>query len=284
MRSYQIKLTLILTYFFIIHTLSSPSSIPSHLTNNNSENLILNCKIHTLNRCNRYCQVCESENLNITNSQTKLIEVTGFSVRNVAFHNNVIRLSINNQLCRFIPADADKFFPHLETLRIWSSGLKRLEQNDIKNFNELRELILPLNEIETLDSNLFEFNLKITKIDLSRNKLKNVGLALFAPVMKKLNHVNFNHNECIDDNLRGNIEIFSEKVRKFCPPTIEMLQNDVVFLVDQNEKLKLIIEAKNALIKENCDFSKFTEIENNNFENSEREGNKFEQHVFRDQE
>lgn len=198
-----------------------------------------------------------------------MTEVTGFSVSNVAFHNNVVRLSINNQICYFIPLDTDKFFPNLETLRIWSSGLKKLDLSDIKGFEHLRELILSLNDIEYLDSNLFKFNKKIIKIDLNRNKLKSVGLALLSS-LRVITHVNFNYNECIDANFKTKIDKFIKKVRKFCPPTIEMLNNDVIFLINQNEQLKLSIDAKDAVIKENCDFSKFEEVGNKFEEKSDR--------------
>ncbi|CAG9810041.1 unnamed protein product [Chironomus riparius] len=197
-------------------------------------------------------------------------EVTGFSVQNVASHNNVVRLSINNQICHFVPLETDKFFPNLETLRIWSSGLKKLDQNDIKGFEHLRELILPLNDIESLDSNLFEFNKKIKKIDLSRNKLKSVGLALLS-TLRTITYINFNLNDCIDDSFKVNIDKFIEKVRTSCPPTIEMLKNDVIFVINENEKLKLSIDAKDAIIKENCDFSKFEEIGNKFEEKTEQE-------------
>jgi hypothetical protein len=266
-----------LAALLIAHSLASPSSTPPH------DDLTLQCRVHTLTRCDRHCNVCESEHLNVTSPHTKLVEVTGFSVRNVAFHNNVIRLSINNQICRFIPSHADQFFPHLETLRIWSSGLRRLVQADIKGLPQLRELILPLNEIEVLDSDLFQFNARISKLDLSRNKLRNVGLAVFAPVSKALTHVNFNHNECIDDNMRGAIEGFGEKVRRLCPPTMDMLQGDVVFLIEQNQQLRLTIEAKDVIIRESCDLRRFGGV-GSKFEETRPEASSGQklQHVFSD--
>lgn len=158
------------------------------MTNNKS--LTLKCKVHYLNKCDRHCNVCESENLNVTTSDIELVDVTGFSVRNVAFHNNVVRLSINNQVCNYVPIFTDKFFPNLETLRVFSSELKQIGQKNLKGFKELRELLLPLNEIESLDSDLFQFNPKIARIDLSHNKLKNVGLALFSS-LKLVKFANF---------------------------------------------------------------------------------------------
>lgn len=205
----------------------------------------------------------------MTSINTELAEVTGFSVRNVAFSNNVVRLSINNQVCYFIPQGTGKLFPNLQVLRIWSSGLKKLQQNDIKDFENLKELIVPLNDIESLDSNLFEFNKKLIKIDMSRNKLQHVGLALFTS-LPILSSVNLNHNECIDDNFKTNVAVFVDKVRRNCPPTIDMLKSDVVFLIDQNEILKVIIDAKDAVIRENCDFSKFVDVENKFEEETEQ--------------
>lgn len=179
-----------------------------------------------------------------------MIEVTGFSVRNVAFNINAVRLSINNQICQYVPVDTDKFFPNLETLRIWSSGLTRIIQADLKGFKELRELLVPLNEIESLDSDLFLQNKKIARIDFSRNKLKNVGLAFFTS-LKGLTYANFINNNCIDESFKGDKAAFIDNIREKCPPTLNQLKNDVVILAQENEALKAVIEEK--FNKKNCE-------------------------------
>lgn len=214
--------------------------------------LILKCKVHYLNKCERHCHVCESENLNVTSEDTKMIEVTGFSVRNVSFHINALRLSINNQICVFVPIETDLFFPNLETLRIFSSGLKKIRQSDLKGFKALRELLLPLNEIESLDSDLLSYNKKIARIDLSRNRLKNVGLAFFS-ALKTLTYANFIGNDCIDENLKIDKILFINKVREQCEPTLSQLKNDVIFLAQENEELKAIFEEKEKFNKKNCE-------------------------------
>lgn len=214
------------------------------------DGLSLKCKLHFLNHCDRNCHVCESEDLNVTNSDFQLIEITGMSFHNIAYQS-VVRLSINNQICRFVPKETDKFFPNLETLRIWSSELKVIKQENLKGFSELRELLVPLNHIESLDSDLFTVNKKISRIDFSWNKLKNVGLAFFSS-LKIIKYANFHNNHCIDDSFKTDKSSFINKIREQCLPTLEQLKNDVILLANENENLRLVIEVKELFIKDNC--------------------------------
>lgn len=203
--------------------------------------LELQCRTHYLGKCAKTCMVCEVEFLNVTDRNEIITNVDGFSGRKGATESDVSRISINNKVCNHIPANGEKFFSKLSTLRIWSSELKEVKQNDLKGFYHLQTLNLAGNELEILDSNLFAYNRKISQIDLSRNKLKHIGLVLLDP-LKSLTSLKLQMNDCIDEGLKHNLESFKQKLRFKCPPTNEMIKNDIVMLSDENQRLRREID------------------------------------------
>jgi Leucine-rich repeat (LRR) protein len=131
-----------------------------------------------------------------------------------------------------MPTSLENFFPHLSVLQIWSCGMKKLSQSDISAHQNLHELSMSGNEIETLDSNLFEKNAKISKIDFSRNRLKNVGFNLLLP-LERLIFADFYGNDCISDGSRSVKSVLIANLRKFCQPSGDMLMTDIRALNDE---------------------------------------------------
>jgi Leucine-rich repeat (LRR) protein len=155
---------------------------------------------------------------------------------NIPKVNEIKVLKMHDQIVHHLPTSLETFFPELNVLQIWSCGLRSLSQSDLKVFENLNELSLSGNEIEVLPSNLFSENLKISKIDFSRNNLKHVGFNLLTS-LDNLIFADFYRNFCISDGSRSRKVDLIKNLRKSCKPTHEMLIEDLTTL---NEEVKMM--------------------------------------------
>jgi Leucine-rich repeat (LRR) protein len=103
-------------------------------------------------------------------------------------------------------------------------------------FTELREISVSRNEIEVINSNLFEENPKLLKIDFSRNRIKHVGFNILKP-LKGLLFADFYQNDCINEGSHNGVEILQRNLRRKCKPTVDMMLEDVKRLNTQIEML-----------------------------------------------
>ena len=163
-------------------------------------------------------------------------------------NNDVITLRITDQVVRFIPTGFYQHFPFLTVLKIWSSELILIRQEDIRDMKYLTDLSLSDNHIEVLDSNLFEFNTPLIKVDFSRNRIKFVGSNLLSP-LKNLLFADFYHNDCISEGARYSFNRFKEVLKHKCPPTSEMMTNEVDSLSREVERLRREIETTQKKVK-----------------------------------
>lgn len=195
--------------------------------------ITFNCLFLDKNFCTYNCNQCKAVNMIITKPNQNVTKIFGYNGNSV----EVDVLKIHDQLIRYLPNDLNLFFPNLQSLQIWSCGLKSLSQKDISAFTELREISVSRNEIEVLNSDLFEANQNILKIDFSRNRLKHVGFNILRP-LKGLLFADFYQNDCINEGNHNGIESLIKNLRRKCKPTVDMMVDDVKRLNRQVELLE----------------------------------------------
>ncbi|KAG5668640.1 hypothetical protein PVAND_016575 [Polypedilum vanderplanki] len=202
-----------------------------------STSITFNCQFIDIEFCPTCIHQCKAINLIITKQNQTVTKI----FTNNKESENIKVLKIHDQIVHHMPMGLENFFPYLSILQVWSCGLREITQNNIKVHENLHELSLSGNEIEILESNLFEKNLKISKIDFSRNRLKNVGFNLLLP-LENLIFADFYANDCINDGSRNQKFMIISNLRKFCKPTNEMLMNDIKNLNEEVKKLKTEIK------------------------------------------
>lgn len=124
----------------------------------------------------------------------------------------------------FWPKGIEKVFPELEVIAIINSNLSSIIQSDLKDFSKLKEIYLSKNLIDSVDSNLFEFNPELRIIDFNDNKLKFVGQDILKP-LKKLEKVSFRRNVCFSrgsETLAELKELKAEMNLKCSSPTMRV--------------------------------------------------------------
>lgn len=124
------------------------------------------------------CQVYEIENYDLTQS---INGISGIH-REEMSNENVTSLFISDvgNISR-LPRGLEFFFPNLMSIEVIRSGLKEISQRDLAVFRKLQRLSLHSNELETVDSDVFESNLELLIIDLSENKANDVLRKVFLP-------------------------------------------------------------------------------------------------------
>jgi hypothetical protein len=141
-------------------------------------------------------------------------------------------------LTRFIPMGITNYFRNLTVLVIAQTGLKSVTKSDLKPFKSLKGLYLDKNELDVLESDLFENNLKLQEINFSENLLKHIAFDILEP-LKNLYRADFFSNPCIDFGAGNTREIqtlkrifqdkFEPKPKKFQSESEEILESCKMF-------------------------------------------------------
>ncbi|CRL02350.1 CLUMA_CG015178, isoform A [Clunio marinus] len=122
--------------------------------------------------------------------------------------NNDTRLiNIKKIKCDRMPKNFNKYFPNLEGIFAFSTGMKTVKKEDLDVFPKLRYLDMSNNKIDTLASNLFEGNTELEWIDFADNYLRNIGINLLTP-LTKLNYADFQSNRCVDKRARDKTTLY----------------------------------------------------------------------------
>jgi hypothetical protein len=132
---------------------------------------------------------------------------------------DVISLSVYSQLAEQIPKGIENFFPNLLTFNWSFAGLKKISAEDLKPFPNLMYLFLGGNNLVTLESDLFQYTLKLRRIYLFSNQLQHVGSNLLTN-LNDLTFTYFHDNPCINDYAftYETVQQLNLKLPISCPP------------------------------------------------------------------
>lgn len=121
-----------------------------------------------------------------------------------------------------MPKGFQKVFLNLVGLHIKDGGIRHLTQDDLEDYTNLTYLSLNMNNIEHLDSVVFEFNSKLEHISFVSNKLTSIGGSTLKP-LTKLHSAHFNLNICIDEYAvtRADVEKLVPIIRANCKVRFE---------------------------------------------------------------
>lgn len=161
---------------------------------------------------------CKLHDLEITSRNQTIGKVSGEHLKGNT-HNMVLALHIFGQKCFYFPDNIRNFFGNLEGLLIAYSGLKKISSTNLQQFPKLQILLMPNNNIEVLEKDLFKFNPRMKALVLNHNKIKHIAHGILAP-MKSLLKIFLYKNYCIDSVAVNPIqmdELVTEMI-EHCPP------------------------------------------------------------------
>lgn len=128
---------------------------------------------------------------NITEVKGEHILVPGSTKKDVT------QLYITKQNMSHFPRTFTDFFENIVAVHAGNNHLKYLDRFDLQSFIKLRFLYLFKNEIEFLQSDLFQDTPHLQYVSIHSNRLKHIGSKMLAP-LKDLRTAYFNKNICID--------------------------------------------------------------------------------------
>ncbi|KAJ6636799.1 Leucine-rich repeat-containing protein 15 [Pseudolycoriella hygida] len=109
-------------------------------------------------------------------------------------------------VCEIIPAGIGSTFPNVEALTVWRSNLRSVSSRDLEQFKNLREIWLFTNELEYLESTLFQYNPNVEVISFNANNIKSIG-GNFFNFLPKLKKAFFHYNPCVNGEAVDNTKL-----------------------------------------------------------------------------
>lgn len=169
-------------------------------------------------------------------SQNHLNGLNNSHVNGIVFHHG--------QTIPVTPGSLQSFFPNLESLSVYNSGVQELKKEDLKGLNRLKHIVFRDNKLEILESDLFSelpllisINLIGNKlqvieedffignplleiIDFSINPIKHVAYHVFDH-LHSLRLLYFRYSSCVNryaENNRTEVELIISSLIETCPP------------------------------------------------------------------
>ncbi|KAL7015695.1 hypothetical protein ACKWTF_016605 [Chironomus riparius] len=223
-----------------------------------STQLVLNClsKIEEFSLINSQ-NSCNVQNiLNIYEPNTEIQDVDGQA-------DSYTALLIIDKRTEFLPSNLGKKFINLIALKVLEGRLKEVRQNELKSLTNLQYINFDQNNIEFLDNNVFDYNLKLKVIWLGGNKISYIGNSIFDN-LNQLNNVDFRNNTCVSTS-QMNLKKFNFAALNLIKENCSNVQAEANYLFCKSlfvntENLNLLqkledLKAKSAEIDRNLNAS-----------------------------
>ncbi|CAG9810076.1 unnamed protein product [Chironomus riparius] len=189
--------------------------------------------------------------------------------------HNVTGLFAHSKDWKFMPKNVEKFFENIKLIDIIKSKIQEIHQSDLKPFQKLVYCGFKDNEIQTLETGLFDYNLELELISFWNNRITQVGPNVFDH-LTKLTWLYFDENPClnmrVEDNRQGVLSMV-EKVTQNCKTSnSDALKKEIEELKAQFKDLKNAHDSGfTAMIKTTEDLTqRVSELEKNMNEAQQR--------------
>jgi len=167
----------------------------------------------------------------------KIAQVIGFHKPDLS-NSNVLGVKITNAMILF-PRGLDNYYPNLEALVNEAGGLIEVSREDFAPFPKLKQLHLYQHKIVSLSSNTFDSNPNLQHISFASSPLKHFGPRFFDN-LKQLKSLCLSHANCINEftlDNRGKVEEIIFRVWVNCPPSYDMLKDEILASYELGTKL-----------------------------------------------
>ncbi|CAH1710629.1 unnamed protein product [Chironomus riparius] len=160
-----------------------------------SKSLIIECSFikHTYSHLKDVSCCHVVNNLNIITQEKAIVT----SNTNDSIRTDTVGFRIFNISTRYFPQGLDRMFNNLKVIEISFGQLKEIHQTDLKPFMLLEVIYFYSNDIEVLESGLFDDNKSLRYILFTKNKLAHIDGNVFEKLLH-LTNLYLNGNECID--------------------------------------------------------------------------------------
>jgi len=163
-------------------------------------------------------------------------------------NDKVNTVNFQHHKLNFIPAGLENVFHVLKGLLFESCDIHRVDQSNFKPFTELEGLWLRGNpQLDTLEKGLFDYNLKLTYLNLYNNSLRHLFDNLHS-----LNYVGFVQYLCMENvGISNGLQRNCQNEEAMQRQTEQVLrQNNHKQLFDEVREIKNQLQAEFYLLKQ----------------------------------
>lgn len=134
-------------------------------------------------------------------------------------NDHVQHIFIQNQNLPFVPARIDSSFKNLRALRFENTNLHSISAKDLQPFPQLEYFMLYMNNLTSLDGDLFSYTPLLIRLYLRSNQIQHIGHDL----VKNLNNLQYlflGANACIEKDAatRAAVLELAPQLSVLCPP------------------------------------------------------------------
>lgn len=168
-------------------------------------------------------------------------------------------------IINYFPSGLIEVFPDLLKIEITAVELMEIHQKDLKPFVKLEFLILDINELKSLEKDLFLFNTKLKQFSAKSNQISYIDPYIFDH-LNQLSSLDLTGNVCSLSNSVNSTETSKiiENLKRKC----SMQLNFVTFFEGLN--LKLLDEEKEIVAQFKINFDINNKIMQENSENAQK--------------
>lgn len=164
-------------------------------------------------------------------------------------NDHVTQLYMQNQQMEYFPTGFTNFFHNIVAVHAGMNKLKYLEKNDLKEFTTMRYLYLYTNQLEVLQSDVFQYNQALEYISFYNNRLMHIGSKILLP-LKRLKTAYFNKNICIDHQAVASEQGISDLRLEIAQRCSDITDEDLMNMLKLNNIKVSKLEAKVTQISE----------------------------------
>lgn len=187
--------------------------------------------------------------LKLVTNETKrnVSEITGTHLAPYT-NDDITQLYIIHQTMEYFPLGFTKFFENIVAVHAGMNKLKYLEKNDLKEFTKMRYLYLYSNQLEVLQSDVFQNNEALEYVSFYNNRLMHIGSKLLLP-LPRIRQAYFNKNICIDKQAASE-QGMSELRLEIAERCSDITDEDLMNILKDNQMKVNKLEAKVVQISE----------------------------------
>lgn len=144
---------------------------------------------------------CLNEDIKVDHPDTEIDELLDFYGQDISDISAIEGLEFKKTTVKFIPKGIKRVCPQLKALLFQNTGIVSVKIDDMKQFgDDLEYVSFRVNNIITLDANIFAVNFNLKFISFQSNKLRFIEPQFFENLRKlsKLKAVNLIDCTCIN--------------------------------------------------------------------------------------
>lgn len=173
----------------------------------------------------------------------KIVQSVSGNHHNLSYCNtNVTQFFAKSIKIQEFPEGLGSHFKFIEVIRMTACDMKILYKSNLRGLINLKYLDLVGNRLENLESNVFEYTVKLVEIWLNNNRLKFIGSQLLKP-LHDLKVINLGGNTCISSNSRysdEDLERLKIELRLKCG---DISMYDLILKINRlNDKIDILLQ------------------------------------------